>query len=209
MGYLNKSTITVDAILTKKGRELLAKGRDGFRITKFAVSDDEIDYTLYNTAHPLGTNYYGATIESMPILEAVPDETQSLKYKLVTLDRNTKTVSIISVGVPSVEMTYGVTGTTTITPRTSNGLDGISDGYTAILYDSSAAILTGTGIATAAVPQTNVSNTAVVAVGTSFTLTARDVRAQVVTQLTITGNASGATITIPVIVDPRPVQTVG
>ena len=52
MGYLNNSVITVDAILTKKGREALAKNDGSFRITQFALSDDEIDYTLYNPYHP-------------------------------------------------------------------------------------------------------------------------------------------------------------
>jgi len=54
MGYLDKSIITVDAILTKKGRELLARGDGSFKITQFALADDEIDYTLYNPSHPSG-----------------------------------------------------------------------------------------------------------------------------------------------------------
>jgi hypothetical protein len=86
MGYLNKATITVDAILTNRGRELLAQGgRSGFNITKFAVADDEVDYSLYNTAHPQGSDYYGAIIENMPVLEATPDESQIMRYKLVSL----------------------------------------------------------------------------------------------------------------------------
>ena len=55
MGYLNNTAVTVDAILTKKGRELLARGDGSFRITQFALSDDEIDYTLYNPTHPSGS----------------------------------------------------------------------------------------------------------------------------------------------------------
>ena len=54
MGYLSNTTITVDSILTKKGRELLARGDGSFKITQFSVSDDEIDYTLYNPTHPSG-----------------------------------------------------------------------------------------------------------------------------------------------------------
>ena len=64
MGYLDNSTVTVDAILTKKGRELLAKNNT-LGITKFALSDDEIDYTLWNPKHPLGSNYYGIVIENI------------------------------------------------------------------------------------------------------------------------------------------------
>ena len=48
MGYLNNSTITVDAILTKKGRELLAAGSSDFNITQFALGDDEVDFGLWN-----------------------------------------------------------------------------------------------------------------------------------------------------------------
>ena len=55
MGYLNNQVVTIDAILTKKGRELLARGDGSFNITQFALADDEIDYTLYNTSHPSGT----------------------------------------------------------------------------------------------------------------------------------------------------------
>ncbi len=54
MGYLDNSSVTVDAILTLKGRELLAKGGNAFNITQFAVGDDEIDYSLWNPDHPLG-----------------------------------------------------------------------------------------------------------------------------------------------------------
>lgn len=89
MGYLDNTSITVDAILTKKGRELLAKGRDAFKITQFALADDEVDYDLWNPAHPLGKNYYGVAIESMPVTEAVPDETQVMKYKLLTYPKGT------------------------------------------------------------------------------------------------------------------------
>lgn len=89
MAYLDKAAIVVDAILTNRGRELLARGGVGasqaFNITKFAVADDEIDYGLYNVAHPNGTDSAGAIIENMPVVEATPDEQQIMRYKLVTL----------------------------------------------------------------------------------------------------------------------------
>ena len=87
MGYLNKATITVDAILTNRGRQLLAEsGQTGLQITKFAVADDEIDYGLYDPSNKEGTEYYGNVIENMPLLEATPDEQQIMRYKLVSLD---------------------------------------------------------------------------------------------------------------------------
>ena len=97
MGYLDNSSITVDAILTKKGRQLLARGRDEFKITQFALADDEIDYDLWNPDHPLGTAFYGVVIENMPVIEALPDETQMMKYKLVTLPSRSTRIPVISV----------------------------------------------------------------------------------------------------------------
>ena len=82
MGVLDNTSVTVDAILTKKGREKLAKGEGQFRITKFALGDDEIDYNLYDVTHPNGSNFYGEAIENMNLLEAVPDQQLSLRYKL-------------------------------------------------------------------------------------------------------------------------------
>jgi len=98
MGYLNNNVVTVDAILTKKGRELLAKGGSAFNITQFALADDEIDYDLWNQSHPLGDAKMGIVIENLPITEAVPDETQSMKYKLITLPEGTKSIPYISTG---------------------------------------------------------------------------------------------------------------
>lgn len=138
MGYLNNSTITVDAILTKKGRELLARGRDEFKITQFALADDEIDYDLYNSEHPLGTAYYGAAIENMPIVEALPDETQMMKYKLVTLPKGTARIPVVSVGTTTLSLQSNET--TVISPSTTNFTNGNTRfGYTAILSDSDVA----------------------------------------------------------------------
>ena len=107
MGYLDNSIITVDAILTKKGRELLARGDGSFKITQFALSDDEIDYTLYNPTHPSGSALYGEAIENLPLLEAFPDETQVLKYKLVTLPRGTSKLPVLDLGFASISLKQG------------------------------------------------------------------------------------------------------
>ena len=147
MGYLDNSTITVDAILTKKGRELLARGRDEFKITQFALADDEVDYDLYNSEHPLGTAYYGAAIENMPIVEALPDETQMMKYKLVTLPKGTARIPVVSVGATNISLQSNET--TVISPATTNFTNGNSRfGYTAILSDSDVAEIRVTRSAT-------------------------------------------------------------
>jgi hypothetical protein len=141
MGYLDNTSVTIDAILTLKGRELLAKGGNEFKITQFAVGDDEIDYTLWNPDHPLGTAYYGTIIENMPITEAIPDETQALKYKLITLPKQSTNIPVINVGNTSI--TLAAPGnSSTITPNTSNFQGGNANlGYTAILSDSTVADL--------------------------------------------------------------------
>ena len=97
MGYLNNSVVTVDAILTDVGRLALAKNDGTFRITQFALADDEIDYTLYNPTHPSGSAYYGEAIVNMPLLEALPQAAQTMKYKLVTLPRGTAKLPILNV----------------------------------------------------------------------------------------------------------------
>ena len=141
MGYLDNSSVTVDAILTLKGRELLAKGGNAFSITQFAVGDDEIDYSLWNPDHPLGTSYYGTIIENMPVTEAVPDETQALKYKLITLPKQTTKRPVVNVGNTSI--TLNAPGdSAVIAPNTSNFQGGNANlGYTAILSDSTVADL--------------------------------------------------------------------
>jgi len=72
MGFLDNSTTTVDAILTTRGRELLSSG-EGLNITKFALSDEEVDYTLFDVTHPNGTDSFGSVIENMNLLEAIPN----------------------------------------------------------------------------------------------------------------------------------------
>ena len=216
MGYLNKETVTVDAILTKKGRQLLAEGQTAFRITQFAVSDDEIDYGLYNPAHPLGTEYYGSAIENMPIVEATPDETQNLRYKLVSLDRSiigavNVIPSISTQGITSINLTFGSDTGVTIRPQTNAGqnftFDGGGFGYTAIIYDTNAVIVTATPVVGATTVATSfnassLSGTALVIQGTEFTISPKDVSTVTSTQLTIVGNQSGATVTIPITVNP-------
>ena len=225
MGYLNKETITVDAILTKKGRELLALGRSAFQISQFAVADDEIDYTLYDPAHPLGTEYYGATIENMPIVEASTNETQNLRYKLVSLESGLNTVPRLTLGgIDALFFDAGLGGSTTLNPVTKVGsrtseLDGPEFGYTLTLFNTDAVSVAGVPIPGQTTTQptrpgqrigqqgrtgtgSGVTDTALVVTGTSFTIVPRDVDTEVQTQITITGNQSGATITIPVTVIP-------
>ena len=117
MGYLDNTTITVDAILTQKRRELLARNNRSFNITQFALGDDEIDYT-FNENHPNGTQYSGEAIENMPLIEAIPLDTNMLKSKLITLRPNSSKIPYISTDNDSgISVAKGYTGFT-VTPKT-------------------------------------------------------------------------------------------
>jgi len=212
MGYLNSTTVTVDAILTKKGRQLLAANDGSFRITQFALSDDEVDYTTYNPNHPSGSAFYGEAIENMPVIEAFPDETQIMKYKLLTLPRGTAKLPVIDVGYASITLKQGAS--LSITPQTLNYLGATStfesSGYTATIADvRTLSQFNGVGINTAEAVNLNASttigtNVSKTVIGSTINMTATTVntlfgtQTSLFTQLIITGRDSGARITIPV-----------
>jgi len=212
MGYLDNSIVTVDAILTKKGRELLARGDGSFKITQFALGDDEIDYTLYNPSHPLGSAYYGEAIENLPVLEAFPDETQIMKYKLTTLPRGTAKLPILDIGYTSIRLKQGAS--LAITPQTLNYLGSSqtfeAGGYVATIADARVLqTYNGVGVNTPEAERlnstttlgTNVSKTVI---GTSINLTATTIntlfgsQSTLQTTITVIGRDSGARVTVPV-----------
>jgi len=206
MGYLPNTTLQVEAILTKKGREVLSKGGT-LDIVKFALADDEVDYSLWQADHPLGTNYYGAIIEAMPVLEAHPDETQVMRYKLVTLPKTTTKMPLLTLGFSSIQL--GKEGDETIVQPKTRYFEADTFGYTAILSNSNYAYLeVKQQIDQSAIPiiptflRDDELNQSIVKVGRSFTLISKDVSAYTSTfvscNLTIIGNDTGATRTIPV-----------
>ena len=216
MGYLNNQVVTVDAILTKKGRELLAKNDGSFRITQFALADDEIDYTLYNPNHPSGSAYYGEAIDNLPLLEAFPSETQIMKYKLTTLPRGTAKLPVLDLGYAAIVLKQGAQ--LSITPQTLNYLGNEqlfeTSGYSATIGDVRLMnTFVGQGIQTEAATAANESavqtigtNVSKTVIGTQINLTATTVNTlfgsltQLQTTLTVTGLDSGARLTIPVTV---------
>jgi hypothetical protein len=215
MAILNPTTITVDAILTTKGRQLLARNDGSFQITQFALADDEIDYTLYNPDHPSGSSYYGQAIEATPVLEAIPNDTQMMRYKLVTLPRGTAKLPVINIGYNSIAIKQGAS--LTITPQTLNYLGATStfesSGYTVTVADGRLlSSFQGTGITTTT-PGTTLNTTtgatlSVTQVGTSFTITGTTINTlygttltSLTTTITVVGRDSGARITIPLVVN--------
>ena len=215
MAILNNNTVTIDAVLTAKGRELLARNDGSFRITQFSLADDEVDYTLYNPSQPSGSAFYGQAIEAMPVMEAFPDDTQIMIYKLVTLPRGTAKLPVINVGYNSISLKQGAT--LTITPQTLNYLGATStfeaNGYAVTIADVRfLSTFSATGVPGSETVPTGVTSTvgsqlSQTIIGTSFTLTGTTINTlfgsslnQITTTLTVLGRDSGARITIPIII---------
>ena len=218
MGYLNNQVVTVDAILTTKGRELLARGDGSFNITSFALADDEIEYTLYNPNNPSGSAFYGEAIQNMPLLEAFPDEGQMMKYKLVTLPRDTAKMPVVTIGTELLVLKQ--TEQITIRPNTLNYLNNNSveetSGYSFTVSDvRQFSEVLGNGINTNAANNLNAQSTTTngtdvskTVIGTSATFTATgintlfgDVGAATSTLfslLTVVGLDSGARVQVPI-----------
>lgn len=214
MAYLSNTSVIVDAILTDKGRQLLSQNNGSFQITQFSLSDDEVDYTLYNPSQPSGSAFYGEAIENMPIIQAYPESQEIMKYKLITLPRGTAKLPVISIGYTVIVLKQG--SSISITPQTLNYLGATStfeqSGYVATIGDvrttaafngvgintTQATALNATGVATVG---TNVSKTVI---GTSINITATTVNtlfgsnSTLYTTLTVVGRDSGARLFIPV-----------
>ena len=211
MAYIDNQTITVDAVLTQKGRQLLAQNGN-LNITSFALADDEIDYTLYQPNHPNGSAFYDIALRNTPIFEPLTDETQTMKYKLVTLNQGVTSIPVITISQDKILVTKDYTGDIVINPSTNPAYN-LQAGYTAILGNKNVGILI--------VQQTNavnsVSNTvptfagdiniasAQVVVGNSFRFVPNSgLNKTTTTNLTIIGNESGGSTSIEVTVTVPP-----
>ncbi len=207
MAFIDNQTITIDAVLTKKGRELLAKNGN-LNITSFALADDEIDYSLYEPSHPNGSAFYDLALRNTPVFEPLTDETQTMKYKLVTLNQGVTAIPVITIAQDKILITRDYTGDIIISPSTNPSYN-IQTGYTAILGNKN--------VGTLIVQQTNsvnaVSNTvptfagdinttsAQVVVGNTFRFIPNSSLGKTTTtNLTISGNESGGSISIEVTV---------
>ena len=214
MGYLDNTSITVDAILTKRGRELLSQGGLGaFNITQFALGDDEIDYTLFNENHPNGSQFAGEAIENMPLIEAIPDESNIMIHRLITLNQGTSKLPSLSLNTSKIILNLG--GSETITPATLNFNDVASQaepsGYLFTIADRR--LLSSFGGSTeissnarSAFSQTISGNSVNIVALNSTSLFGNNKK--LLTTLTIEGRDTGARVTIPIEISKTPVGTV-
>ncbi len=122
MAFLdNSGDIILDAVLTDAGRQRMARGE--FKITKFALGDEEINYTTFASSHPSGSAFADLEILQTPILEAFTNNTSLMKTKLLTINRN----NLLYMPTLKVNTKAGV-GTGLPITGLANGTDGPSDG---------------------------------------------------------------------------------
>jgi hypothetical protein len=207
MAYIDNQTITVDAILTKKGRELLAQNGN-LNITSFALADDEIDYTLYQPNHPNGSAFYDIALRNTPVFEPVSDETQTMKYKLVSLNQGVTSIPVISIAQDKISVPRDYTGDIIISPSTNPAYN-LTLGYTAILSNKNVGALVvqqpnSINSVSSTIPtfagDINTTSAQVV-VGQSFKFIPNSSLGNTTsTTLTIIGNESGGSLSIEVTV---------
>jgi len=149
MGYLDNSTIVVDAVLTKQGRKLLALGQ-GLNISYFTLTDTGVDYSLWNPDHPSGSAYYGEAIENMPNLEALPNSAYFMRNNLLTLPRDVKALPYVTLGnfglgqAASFQWPSGNTSTLGVTIKLEN-VASEDQGWQIVVPDSSLVLVSGAG----------------------------------------------------------------
>ncbi len=207
MGYLDNTSITVDAILTKRGRELLSQGGLGaFNITQFALGDDEIDYTLFNEDHPNGSQFSGEAIENMPLIEAIPDEGNIMIHRLITLNSGTSKLPIVTTNIPKITLNLGASFEVQPSTLNFNDVSAQSEpsGYLYTIADRRLLSSFG-GTLSSNMPTTSrAAFSQTVAGGNSVSLTALNSTSlfgnnrKLLTTLTVEGRDTGARVTIPV-----------
>ena len=194
---------------TEKRHWQLLAAKGGLNITSYALSDDEIDYSLYQPNHPQGSAYYDLAVRNTPVFEAFTDETQALKYKLVTLPAGQTSIPVISLGQSSINVDNDYKGEVVVVPSTNPAYN-TTLGYTAILANKTVGTIVGEQLqtATTATIPTFIgdvsSTTAQVALGLRFRFVPNmSLTTTTGTTLTIIGNESGGSISIPVTVNVR------
>ena len=145
MGYLDNSTIVVDAVLTKQGRKLLALGQ-GLNISYFTLTDTGVDYSLWNPDHPSGSAYYGEAIENMPNLEALPNSAYFMRNNFLSFPLSFPSLPSFTLNGFGIGESYSFdfknsNDTLNVTPGLENAAETI--GWQLIVPDSSLITITG------------------------------------------------------------------
>jgi hypothetical protein len=137
LAFLDSSTAVIDAILTKKGREALAKNDGSFRITKFAFGDDDVNYQLFDVTNSVNPE---RDILNLPVLEPISNDAVALLNRLVTLPKGTLKISTLKLQPTVATADFG--NDVRIEVSTENGED--PQGYTATSRDLDIAVVEST-----------------------------------------------------------------
>ena len=189
MAFLDSTTAVIDAILTRKGRELLAKNDGSFQITKFAFGDDEINYQLYDATRATNQD---ADILNLPVLEPISNSDVALLYRLISLPQGSLKIATLRTTPTIGQVDYG--DDLNITVTTENGTD--TQGYAATSRNPQVGRL----MQTTAIPDANGVGTFVVQTGAnaqgasgSTIIDITGINSGARKQVTLTVSASGAT----------------
>ena len=197
MGILDSSSITVDAILTTRGREMLSRGGD-LSITKFALSDEEIDYTMYDKYHPAGTDSFGVLLENTPVLEATPNRSKLNSY-LVDNSQESSEILISSLNYPRAHWTV-IDGTI---PVTVGSAEEEAEDYTFTIQNINVVKFYRFYVSTDQPWQVVSSNTKSV-VGRGIQWKPQSIKSLATTTITVQGNVSGITKVVSITPVPNP-----
>ena len=188
MGFLDNSSITVDAILTKKGRQILAAGGN-LNITKFALSDEEVDYTLWDVTHPNGTDSYGTVIENMSLLEATPNRTNFRSF-LVNESQAGAQINIGSTNYSNVD-------TNTDIPISPSTIGGTAENYIFTIENTNIVRFSGEGPVATKTSSIVTLKTQSINTAATTTVTIQGVNSGIVQTVTISVKADAASTTPP------------
>lgn len=197
MGLFDSSSTTVNAILTTRGREMLSRGGD-LSITKFALSDEEIDYTMYDKYHPAGTDSFGVLLENTPILEATPNRSKLNSY-LVDNSQESSEILISTLNYPRAHWTV-IDGTI---PTTIGSPEEVAEDYTFTIQNINVVKFYRFYVSTDQPWQVVSSNTKSV-VGRGIQWKPQSIKSLASTTITIQGNVSGITKVVSITPVPNP-----
>ena len=184
MGFLDNTSISVDAILTKVGRKRLSQGT--FNISRFALSDEEIDYKLYDVTHPNGSDSYGVVIENMNLIEASTVRSSFMSY-------------LVADSLTGAKINIGTTSWTNVDKSTEIPINPSTEGAPAEEYTFT---IQNTNVVRFQMTPSLKSKSAAAAILVAQSFSSPTPKAS--TTVTVTGNNSGIVkvITISVNADP-------
>ena len=201
MGFLDNSSITVDAILTTRGSEILSRGGN-FDVTKFALSDEEIDYTMYDSTHPDGTYSFDLMIDNTSVLEAIPNRANLTSF-LVNSSQVGSNIFLSQTDWTNLHWDTLLN----LVPTTTGTTEEEAEDYTFTIQNTSVVKFDRFYNATSE-PWQTVSDNVKLVVGRGIQFRSQSINLAATTTITVRGNVSGITKVATVQVRPNPDSSV-